>query len=249
MLLSPNYGFHRNPRFSVNQLAEYLFTTNAGQREAVIRSAKFPRKASVIPYSQAKRTICDFMASNTGNLSYFDDPIRRLETRLRREPDGWMQDELRRNLDAIAAFKKAFTKCRAKRYAFVTGPTDTAMMLEGVRVNSRLDVTVTETDREGVTSSGGCVMFIASTDNSRKNIEDRRKVVAATIHWTLESAGGNIEPLARLCMSFDVFGSVITKAPTAIDRLRQNIRSSCQEAAGRWDDVAPPAGYDGPNWR
>lgn len=98
-------------------MAEYLSTVNAGQRERVIRAAKFPRKTTVVPYSQAKRIAGDFMAGNTGDVSYFDAHLQRLETRLRREPDGWMQDELRRNINAIAAFKTAFVRNRAKRYS------------------------------------------------------------------------------------------------------------------------------------
>lgn len=231
----------------MNQLADYLATSNAEQRERVIRSAKFPKKIPVVAYSSSKRIICDFLAGNTGDLSYFDDHIHRFETRRRREPDGWMRDEMQRNIDAIEAFKRAFSKRRARRYRFVAGPTDLTMTLEGVRLNTRLDVSLIETDDEDVTYSGGCVLFIANTDAARRNIEARRKSVAALVNWSLE--GGNIEPLPRLCMSFDVFGEVIVKAPTAIDRFRGYVASACSEAAARWPRVGPPEDYDGPDWQ
>jgi hypothetical protein len=44
---------------------------------------------------------------------------------------------------------------------------------------------VTETDDAGVAYSGGCVLFIANTDAARKNVEERRKAVAALIYWEL----------------------------------------------------------------
>ena len=224
-----------------------MATSNADQRERVIRAAKFPKKIPVAAYAPAKRVMCDFLAGNTGDLSYFDSHIQRFETRRRREPEGWMRDEMRRCIEAIAAFKRTFSRRRLRRHVFAPGPTDLAMKLEGVRVHARLDVTLSETAKDGVTYSGGCVLFLANTDAARRNIEARRNSVAALVHWSLE--GGNIEPLPRLCMSFDVFGETVIKAPQATDRLRRYVESSCAEAAARWDRVAPPADYDGPNWK
>lgn len=229
-------------------MAEYISTENALQRANVIRSAKFPRKVQVVPYALSRRTISAFLAENTGDLSSLDNDIRRLETRLRREPDGWMQGEIRRNIAAIKAFKKTFTKTRAKRFTFIAGPTDLAMRIAGVLVNARLDMTLTETGKDGTTYSGGCATLIANTEQSRKKIDERRKTVAALIHWGLERSNSNIEVLPRLCLSFDVFGSVVTPAPKAFERLRSHVISSCEEAAARWDDIDPPAGYDGPDW-
>lgn len=189
------------------------------------------------------------MAQNTGDLTAFDDDIARLETRWRREPDGWMKTELRRNIDAIKEFKKAFTKTRAMKYKFIPGPTDMTVVLERVRLNVRMDVTLSEEDNTGTTHIGGCVMILAAGGQARKNIQERSKAVAALIHWGLQVTNDNVEPLERLCMSFDVFGAKITKAPKAIDRLRANMTTACKEAAASWDGVEPPKGYDGPNWR
>jgi hypothetical protein len=249
MLDTPNYGFYKHPRFSVNHLAEYLSTINARQRETVIRAAKFPRKTTVVPYTQGKRSICDFMASNGGDVSYFEEALRRLESRRQREAEGWMRDELGRNIEAIEAFKRVFVRRRLRRYSFTIGPTDLTMSLEGVRINTRLDVGLTETGADDVTYSGGCVMFIAKGDQSRRNITERQKAVASMIQWELENSNPNIETLPRLCISLDVFGGEIVKAAIARDRFRNDVESACREAASRWDGVAPPAGYDGPNWR
>ena len=249
MSTSENYRFHRKPRFSANQLAEYLFAGTASRRETVIRSAKFPRKSAVIPYTHAKRIIGDFLSENTGNLDAVDEALGRLQAKLRREPDGWTRDEIQRNINAIEAFKGAFKKSRMKRLAFAPGPADLVMNLDGVRINTRLDARLLETDEDGAAFGGGVVLFTASTDASRSRIDERSKVVAAMVHWSLEEAGGNIEPLAKLCLSFDVFGMKITKAPKAIDRLRSNIGSSCREVASSWDGVAPPRSYDGPDWQ
>ena len=246
---TPKYKFNRKPRFSVNHIARYLSASKANQRETIIRESKFQKKIPVVAYDPSKRIMREFLAENTGNLSYFNDPIRRFETRRRREPDGWMRDEMKRNIEAVAAFKRTFSQRRARRYQFVSGPEDRAIRLEGVLINVRLDVSVTHTDDEEVTYSGGCVLFVARTGAARRDIDERLKAVAAMIHWSLEIADANIEVLPRLCMSFDVFDQKIIKAPTATDRLRSQIRSACNEAASRWDSVIPPPDYDGPDWR
>ena len=233
----------------MNHLANYLFTLKANQREKIIRESKFQRKIPVVAYDQSKRIMREFLAENTGNLSYFDNHIRRFETRRRREPEGWMRDEMKRNIEAITAFKRTFSQRRVRRYQFEAGTVNRTIRLEGVSINVRLDILVTHTDDEEVTYSGGCVLFVARTGTARRDIEERRKAVAAMIHWSLEIGDANIEVLPRLCMSFDVFDQAIIKAPTATDRLRSQIRSACSEAASRWDSVAPPPDYDGPDWR
>ena len=221
----------------------------ASQRETVMRAAKFPRTTAVVPYSSSRRIITDFLPNHENGLDKIEVQIDRLETQLRREPDGWNQDEIKRNLEALAAFKATFSKRRLKKLKFTTGPTDLTMSLEGVRVNTRLDVGVIETDEDGSAYSGGVVLFMANGGSARKNVAERAKTVAAMVHWNLQEVGGNIEPLPRLCLSLDVFGGELTKAPSAIDRLRANMKSSCKEAASNWTQVEPPPSYDGPDWR
>ena len=121
------------------------------------------------------------------------------------------------------------------------------MSLEGVAINTRLAVSILETDKDGVTHNGGCVLFFAASE--RRNLPERSKAVAATVYWQLGELKSNLEPLPRLCWSFDVFGSEIVKATDSYDRFRSRVKHSCREAAVRWDDVAPPADYDGPDWQ
>lgn len=245
---SPNYQFHRKPRFSANHVAEYLTTQNATQREAVIRKAKFPRKVSVIAYSQALPAMGKFLSTNSSDASYFDDVLARLEAKERRE-QGYNRDEAQRCQAAIREFIKTYEQSTLRRCRFSDGPRDVAFTISGVRINVRMDAPIFEETPTGEGFAGGCVLIMASTDEARKNIDDRKKHVAALIHWGLEESSSQFEPLPRLCMSFDPFGGDIVRAPKAFERLRKSITSSCHEVAARWDDIEPPAGYDGPAWR
>jgi hypothetical protein len=90
---------------------------------------------------------------------------------------------------------------------------------------------------------------MSGSDENRKIIENRRKTVAQCVHWALEMSGGNIELLPRFCMSFDVFGTTVTRAKDRSSRKRENVTESRREAARAWDDVEPPAKHDGADWR
>ena len=244
----PNYGFYRHPRFSANQLADYLCTTNATQRERVIRDAKFPKKPQVIAYQGVTSLFRNFLKTGNGDLSYFDRPKQRLLDRANTET-GATRNETLRCIKAIDAFIQTYTNGKLLKFQFGPSPTDVGFKVSGVSINCRLDPPITEKSKDGTFNSGGCVMFLASGPQSRKNIEDRTKYVAATVHWALESAGGNIKPHPKLCLSFDVFGGNVVRAPAAIDRLRSRMEASCREVANGWDGIEPPSGYDGPDWR
>lgn len=223
--------------------------SSASQRETVLRSAKFPRTTAVVPYTQSRRIIADFLPNHEKGFADFDEHVARISAQHRREPDGWNQDELKRNLDALEAFKSLFSAKRLMRLSFFAGPTDLTMNVSGVRVNTRLDASVNEIDKAGARYSGGLILMLAGGEAGRKNFDERAKTAAALVHWSLEQLGGNIEPLAKLCLAVDVFGGSVTKAPTAIDRLRANVRSACGEAASNWPKIEPPPSYDGPDWR
>lgn len=107
---------------------------------------------------------------------------------------------------------------------FSTGPRDVGFTVSGVRVNVRLDAPIFEEASDGQGFSGGCVLIMASTDEARKNIDDRKKHVAALINWALEETSSRFEPLPRLCMSLDPYGGDVVRAPKAIDRLRSRLR-------------------------
>lgn len=244
---TPNYGFYRNPRFSANHLAEYLCTKDAGQRDAVVRKAKFPRKPSVIAYQQVAPAMRTFLCANNGDYSGLDLLSEKLAAKAQQE-EGYNRDEALRCMAALDAFKTTWAASKWGKAQFSAGPRDLVLKLEGVAVNVRLDPPMFESGPEEKTYAGGCVILLANSPEARKNIEDRRRYVAALAHWALEGGAANIEASPRLCVSFDVFGNHITKAPTAVSRLRQNIKASCREAASKWSGIEPPQGYDGPDW-
>lgn len=227
----------------MNHLADYLSTTNATQRVAVIRRAKFPRTREASSYAQIRSPLKKFLASNPIDTTALDDLIERMDAKARRDPEA--RDEALRCRDAVTCFKAVYLDNRMARFKFFTVPKDISLRIDGVSVNIHLDGAITE-ERKGETLAGGIVFFLAGSEAARKNIETRRKAAANLVHWGLE--GGNMEPVARLCMSMDIYGNALEKASVSNARFRANVSDSCREVCARWDDVEPPEGYDGPDW-
>jgi hypothetical protein len=163
--------------------------------------------------------------------------------------EGYERDEATRCLGAIGAFKTTFAQVKPGKITFQPGPSNVAMNVETVTINSRLDPPLTEQGRDGITRSRGLVLLLASSPDARRDIATRTKTVATIIHWALENAASNVHPHPRLCMSFDAFGQQVVRAPDSYANLRRRISASCREAVGSWDRVEPAAGYDGPDWR
>lgn len=243
---TPNYSFYMKPRFSANHLADYLCTQDAGQRDAVIRKAKFPRKIAVAAYQQVLPAFRSFLTSGGANGSDLDALSERLKAKASRE-EGYAEAEALRCIAAVDAFRVTYAAGRLGKIEFLAGPQDVTMKVDEVTVNVRLDPPIVERVAGEVTFGGGCVMFLASSPDTRKSIGDRLKYVAATAHWALE--GGNLEPAPRICLAFDVFGNHVERAPTSFTRLRKRLTDACREAASKWDRIEPPSGYDGPDWR
>lgn len=114
-----------------------------------------------------------------------------------------------------------------------------------MKLNVTLDATVMATT-EGVANSGGIVLLYAFSAD-RSGIKERLATASGLILWALE--GGQIEPLPRLCMAVDLADRNVVKASASFERFRSRVSDSCQEVAARWDGIAPPSDYDGPDWR
>jgi hypothetical protein len=107
-----------------------------------------------------------------------------------------------------------------------------------------LEATVTAFKGDVMHSGGISLLYAFSAD--RAPVKDRLLTSAGLILWSLE--GGQMEPLAKLCMSVDLAQKDVVKASGSHLRLREKITDECSEIAARWDEIEPPDDYDGPEW-
>lgn len=244
MCASPKFKFNRSPQFSVNQLAEYLATTNATQRTKVIASAKFPKKAEVIVYSQIRQNLRDALTKSDFGRGDLEFLVDKLEAKVRQEV-GWHRDEAMRCLKAVQAFQVSLQPKAFTQYQISPPPKGLSLHVGGVKINVTLDAAVTAT-RGGNTNSGGIILLYAFSAD-RKDITDRLSATSGLILWALEA--GQMEPISRLCMTVDLAQQDVIKASSSFTRFRGRVEESCREVAARWDSIEPPHDYDGPAWR
>ena len=175
----------------------------------------------------------------------FSDTASKLERQARSDLEK--RDEALRCIAAIKRFKALYGSRRWNGIRITPGPVDLAFLREGVLINSRLDAQLFRTTGDE-TVTGGVVLFYASTAESRKNVDERRRQVASIVRWALEE-NGQMDPHPSLCLSMDIFGDTAVKAPDAMARFRDSVDKSCREASLKWNTIEPPSGYDGPDWR
>ena len=212
----------------------------------MIQEAKFPRSKPITAYRFARQEIQNFLSSGKKDIAYFDLPISKLNQTI--ETNEAKRADARMDLRAIEAFIDLFKSKRWHKYDMGLKKVDVPLKVNGVRINVRLDVSLTETTESGSSHRGGIVLFFGRTAESRKNIENRRRWVTQLILWALEGKG-NVDPLPRLCMSMDIFDGQLIKASSVSEQFRDNVRDSCREAELKWDAIEPPVDYDGPTWK
>lgn len=228
----------------MNHIAEYFATTNATQRTKTIRAAKFPKKVEVASYVQIRKPLKDALSKPDFDRDGLDFLINRLDDKARRET-GYNRDEALRCSRAVRAFQATFNPKSFSRLTISPSPKMISTRVEGVKLNVSLDAQVTAT-KDDVTNSGGIVLLFAFSAD-RGSLKERLATTSGLVLWALE--GGQMEPLPRLCMAADLAEYEIVKASASHARFRERVAESCKEIAARWDDVEPPADYDGPEWR
>lgn len=228
----------------MNHLAEYLATTNATQRTKVITAAKFPKKIEVATYGQVRTALRNALTKPAFGRDDLDFLVDRLETKVARET-GWNRDEAMRCLRAVQAFQATLQPRSFSQFELSAAPKGMSVSVEGVKINVTFDATVTATKGD-VTNVGGIVLLYAFSAD-RGDLKDRLQATSSLMLWALE--GSQMEPIPRLCMTIDLAENLTVKASASYARFRDRVSESCKEVAARWDSIAPPHDYDGPNWQ
>jgi len=90
------------------------------------------------------------------------------------------------------------------------------------------------------------VVILYAFSSARDEIESRLSAATGLILWALE--GGQMEPLAKLCVAADIAGNKIVRASSSFSRFRGHVSESCSEIAARWSSIRPQPDYDGPGY-
>lgn len=228
----------------MNHISKYLATSKATQRCRVIRSAKFPKKVELAAYSQVRDAIRKSLFKEYFGREDLDFLADRMDAKARVET-GWHKSEALRSAQAVRAFQETLSPKIFGKYTISAAPKNLSVKISGVKLNVSMDAAISQ-ERKGVTNSGGLILKYAFGAD-RSSVTAELANASGLLFWSLE--GGQMEPLARLCMAIDLAEHTAVKASSSHERFRQDVTDSCSEIAARWDDIEPPHDYDGPEWR
>lgn len=242
------YSYNPNPRLSANQLAEIL-NASPTRRKSIIAAAKFPSTAIVAKYRDASSLLGAFLCNPARAAPNFVVHIEGLEAKSA-DPSlsQWVRDDAAASAEALSKVQSAYNATGLGKLDLKSLPANQPrVVIEGVEVSASAACSV-HGQFKGNSAVGAMSIFFNKSEASQNaRIERCKSVAVLLLIYAEQHLSQHGVPLARLCMSYDVFAGKVVAAPNAYKSRLENMRFSCEEVALRWPTIQPPADYDGPD--
>lgn len=218
----------KNPRLSINKLAEYMIS-DVLRRRQIVKDAKNPPAFKYTRYSEARETIKAFMCSGYDE-QVVDDGIRFQNTRA--TDSDWQIDDVRNSIYALEQVRDmalpVLPGCRLESFA----DENTLVNLRGLDISVYPDLTVrnTKTGRMGAVK-----IHIART--SPLDVSALEYIATMLKYFYLNKGHKEKEIDDSLCIAVDVFKDNFTAAPKAYKRTISRISAACEEIVLWWDTI------------
>jgi hypothetical protein len=222
---------HKDPRISVNKLAEYLSTNKASRRERILRESKFPPTYQVIRYEPTREIIQRFLSGsiqNTQSLqtiiaNYADIPAK----------DDFEERMKKSNLEALSHFVVFAPTLDFTDTKLVIGEHAPApLTLNEVAISVRPDLTLSSI-KKGATSRGAIKLNISK---GYVHSKDSAEYASSVLRHYLTGKHDS-ECDFRMCFTLDVFGKKLLEAPKAVVNRMKDVDAACSEIARQWDSI------------
>lgn len=201
-------------------------------------------------YRGARESIPEFLCDDGRRVSILVEAIEDQKTReAKPNASDWVKNDCRTSVDAIEAFHNSYNKLGLAKITCkpILGSLPN-LEIEGVAVSVNLDATTHRVDKDKLSRVGGLILSLAKSEPSARNRQERSKTAAVLVALFaakhLKHAG---EADPAICLSLDVFGGNLIKAPNSYIKRVDNMSASCEEIALRWPGIEPPPDYDGPD--
>jgi hypothetical protein len=220
----------KNPRISVNKLAEYV-DANPTRRKQIVRDAKYPAKYIVTRYSDAREAIKEYIKSG------MDDAIllNAIEKIKSKKPDTDFQAQ--DNALSIEMLEIVMVSDLSPLEGFDYGnpPENKIITIGEVDVSVNPDLLVV--DKVGGAVNVGGLKF--NTSRSVKLTDESLKVVAAINHKYISEniVTGTDVANNKMSFSYDVFGERTESCPSGYAVRMKRVEAACEEIAMWWDKL------------
>lgn len=229
----------KEPRISVNNLAEYI-TATPTRRKKILQESKFPKEYIITRYKEARELSKKYI-SGIITTSDVREEIKRFEkeaaqfaktqgAEFKFQDSSNSAESLRQLLKTpIPKFKNADISLNDEKKKYLT--------IKGVLVSVNPDLILKYDD--ALTYVGAIKLNITK---STKLTSEGQKMVCILLYEYVKkfyAYQGSAEVADfKLCQSFDVFKQQFDVCPSSMKNRLQNIEDACDEIASRWDSIA-----------
>lgn len=220
---------NRDPRMSVNKMAEFATTTNSAERERIIREQKFPRGIPIGYYREAAASIQRYLC----DPEFGRDELLRASARCGSRRAEKRQEKTRLTYNARAMQRAADSPVAERWEGLVArhGPHSASMKIEEVKVSVRPEVLLAGQLRRG--EAAGAIKLCFSKDPMTEHAGD---VICTVLKlWAAETSDrphsdGHL-------IAWDVMADNVYTAPRALVRRGKELHAICREIKDRWANI------------
>jgi hypothetical protein len=217
----------KQPRISINKLAEYLEAT-ANRRKRIVKDQKTPFSPIVTRYQEADNAILRYILSNyDGDL--INQAISELENKAcTSEHQINDRDSSILLLEHIGDME--LPDLSGYKLSLYDG-INPKLIISGVEVSVRPEIIVRKGNRVGAIKIHRGKTFTLN--------EELLKCVAIVLHDFVKEHIADTDEVvdSSLCFAVDAFEKLFAYTPNAVTRRKERIATACEEIALWWDAV------------
>jgi hypothetical protein len=225
------------PKISANELARFLVSKPTTQ-VSIVKSAKYPQKAPIIRYSDARRAIVEYLTDMSRSISPLVAAEQMFLQRSKDPAEGSLrQDDATKSIEVIRAIKDMSNQLSG--FNFEAAPKkQKKLLLEGVQISVYADFIAKGKDK-GVEQIGASMLRMTQDDSSTEAAKQKRKNMGLYVATLLrlhvdQNLSADDTPASRLCMSIDVQHGEAFSAPKAMTQRTKDITGACQMISALW---------------
>lgn len=220
----------KNPRISVNKLAEYL-DANSTRRRKIVFDAKYPSSFVTTRYKDAREIMKEFLLNHRNE----DIVMAGIDTLTGKTPETDFQaNDQQLSIDALEKMLETdlsvLDGCELSWYE----EPNPLIAIGGVEISVNPDVKIYK-NISGINNVGALKLHIIKDSLS----EESQNIVGVMLQdFSIKYFKDNdtvVNP--KLCISFDVFGKKLQCCPTGYKLRMNRIEAACEEIALWWDKL------------
>ena len=214
----------KNPRISVNKLAEYI-EANANRRKVIVQDCKLPKSFKVARYTEARKALVLFL--KTRDHSVLERTITEITAKVP-SSDFW-KDDYANSIECLKTFL-SFDIEQFNGLEITEHDENALVNINGLDISVNPELLIKHTHK-GKDKAGAIKLGVLKAQMG-KNQQETVAFMVKNYLQTLQLRDLDIEP--SLCFSIDTFAKKLVSCPKAEKARMKLIGAACEEIMLRW---------------